>query len=170
MQVELRLPSLDSLDHAIRDRDAFARATESDVPGDWPPEHLEAHVLDFVRSCIQRGDEHRDWGLYWIISTFPTDNRPCIAGIAGFTRPPEDGSEVEIGYSVVPSLQGRGIATRSVQMLLDKAREAGIRRVVAHTLLDHDGSIGVLEKQNFVDSGQVPGPGIRRYVLDLQND
>ena len=46
----------------------------------------------------------------------------------------------------------------------------GIRRVVAHTLLDHDGSIGVLEKQNFVDSGQVPGPGIRRYVLDLQND
>ena len=43
-----------------------------------------------------------------------------VVGLGGYTGPPVDGV-IEIGYSVAPSCQGRGIATAAVGQWLDRA-------------------------------------------------
>ena len=60
-------------------------------------------------------------------------------GTAGFKGAPHDGV-VEIGYGVVPSRQGRGLATRAVERLLEIAADHGSRRVVAETEPDNTAS------------------------------
>jgi RimJ/RimL family protein N-acetyltransferase len=57
---------------------------------------------------------------------------------------------VEIGYAVVRSHWGQGIATEAVRELLGILREhADVERVVAHTPLDRPESARVVEKAGF---------------------
>lgn len=57
---------------------------------------------------------------------------------------------VEIGYAVVRSHWGRGIATEAVRELMSIFRERpDVERVVAHTPLDRPESARVLEKAGF---------------------
>ena len=80
-----------------------------------------------------------------------------VVGLGGFTGPPTDG-EVEIGYSVAPSRRGRGIATAAVGLWLARAAEAGLRRVVAHTLPAENASTAVLRRHGFVRDGEATDP------------
>jgi len=57
---------------------------------------------------------------------------------------------VEIGYAVVESHRGRGIATEAVRELLRRiAPRTDVERVVAHTPLDRPESARVVEKAGF---------------------
>ncbi len=50
----------------------------------------------------------------------------------------------ELGYAVAPARRGRGIATAAVRVLLERARAAGLREVIAHTLAEPSASTSVL--------------------------
>ena len=92
-----------------------------------------------------------------------------VVGLGGFTGPPTDG-EVEIGYSVAPSRQGRGVATTAVGLWLDRATRGGVRRVRAHTLPQETASGSVLRRHGFVRDGEVTDPDegtVWRWVRDL---
>jgi RimJ/RimL family protein N-acetyltransferase len=56
---------------------------------------------------------------------------------------------VEIGYSIVPELQRRGLATRAVALLCDRAAIGGAKVVTAETLPALIASQGVLLKSGF---------------------
>lgn len=57
---------------------------------------------------------------------------------------------VEIGYAIVESHRGRGLATEAVRALVRRiAQRADVRRVVAHTPLDRPESARVVEKAGF---------------------
>ena len=56
----------------------------------------------------------------------------------------------ELGYAVAPSRQRRDIATAVVRELVCRARDTGLRTVVAHTLADESASTRVLTKSGFV--------------------
>jgi ribosomal-protein-alanine N-acetyltransferase len=71
-----------------------------------------------------------------------------LAGFGGFKGPPVGGT-VELGYAVAPDRQGRGIATDVVRQLLERARDAGVVTVVAHTLAEDNPSTSVLRKTGF---------------------
>src|SRR4051794_26351645 len=75
-----------------------------------------------------------------------------VVGLGGYTGPPVDGV-IEIGYSVAPSCQGRGIATAAVGQWLDRAAPAGVRRVGAHPPPGEDASSGVLRRNGFGRDG-----------------
>ena len=75
--------------------------------------------------------------------------------------PPADGV-VEVGYSVVPSWQRRGIATEAVRGLLDAARARGARAAAAHTLPHLTPSIGVLTGLGF-DRTDPPEPDVLAF-------
>lgn len=64
--------------------------------------------------------------------------RPTLVGTVSYKRPPTDGV-VEIGYSVVPSCQRRGLATEASRALIESSWKRGAEVVVAHTLrhLEH---------------------------------
>jgi RimJ/RimL family protein N-acetyltransferase len=76
------------------------------------------------------------------------DDDGTLVGFGGFKGPPVGGT-VELGYAVAPERQGRGIATEVVRQLVERARDAGVRTVVAHTLAEENASTRVLTKSQF---------------------
>ena len=59
--------------------------------------------------------------------------------------------EADIGYTVIPQAQGRGIASEALRAVCDYAFNlVGVKAVNAHVLADNVGSMRVLEKTGFV--------------------
>ncbi len=81
-----------------------------------------------------------------------------LVGFGGFKGRPT-GGEVEIGYAVAPSRQGRGIATAAAEVMIDQARPSGVEVVVAHTLAELNASTSVLRRCGFVHVATVDDPG-----------
>jgi RimJ/RimL family protein N-acetyltransferase len=67
-----------------------------------------------------------------------------VVGGIGFHGPPRDGL-VEVGYGVVSSVRGQGVATASLRLLLDLAAGLnGVRRVCGRTAPDNVASQHVM--------------------------
>jgi RimJ/RimL family protein N-acetyltransferase len=89
-----------------------------------------------------------------------------LIGAGGYTGPPANGT-VEIGYSIAPAYRGRGLATAAE--LIARARAAGVRTVLAHTLAEANPSTGVLTGLGFTRTAELDsedGP-IWRWELPL---
>lgn len=84
------------------------------------------------------------WGLFTIVEK---SSAFSIGGI-GFKSAPNESGEVEIGYGVSQSYQGRGVASEAVLAVCDFARH-GARFVIAETDRDNVASQRVLEKCGF---------------------
>lgn len=111
-----------------------------DRPGEWHPQYRTADLLGIARMLLDAyaamdvaPDDRSPWWVYGIV----VGGR--LVGDAGFHGPPPpDGPvEVEIGYSVVPALRGRGIATRACGLLLAHAWRNGAERVRADVDADN---------------------------------
>jgi len=100
------------------------------------------------------------WGVFVIVDKTSASS---IGGI-GFKGAPNERGEVEIGYGVSDSFQGRGVATEAVQALCDFAR-VGARVVIAETDRDNVASQRVLEKSGFRIDGQ--GDELIRWRRDV---
>ncbi|ABP61519.1 GNAT family N-acetyltransferase [Enterobacter sp. 638] len=58
--------------------------------------------------------------------------------------------EADIGYTVIPQAQGRGIASEALRAVCDYAfNQVGVKAVNAYVLADNVGSVRVLEKTGF---------------------
>jgi len=78
-----------------------------------------------------------------------------VIGGCGFLGPPDATGSVEIGYGLVPSEGGKGIATEAVRGLLEAAwKDPAVNLVVAFPDRDNEPSQGVLRRVGFrhVDS------------------
>lgn len=85
----------------------------------------------------------------WVTYLFLLHEPRTLVGWGGFKGPPTDG-EVELGYSVAPAFEGRGIATTAVLHLLSKAADhPEVAAVTAHTLAEPGASPRVLERTGF---------------------
>ncbi len=106
------------------------------VADDYPTEFSAG-----VASQVASGSE---LGPYVIISS---DDAIVVGELGGaFVN---DGT-VEVGYAVVRSREGQGLATAAVRELLRRlALLPDVRRVVAHTPLDRPASARVVEKAGF---------------------
>lgn len=82
----------------------------------------------------------------------------AVVGGACFKGPPNAAGQVEIGYGVEPSEQGRGYATEAVKRLVRWAfQQPGVETVVAETAADNVASQRVLEKAGLRRGGAL-GP------------
>ena len=72
-----------------------------------------------------------------------------VVGDIGFHGPLDDQQQVTIGYQVVPSAQGRGLATAACAMIIQLAWSAGARRLLASTDADNVASRRVLRRNGF---------------------
>jgi ribosomal-protein-alanine N-acetyltransferase len=100
--------------------------------------------LDFPEALPRTRDElvqgtPSEWYSHLIIDT----DTNTLVGFGGYKGPPTEG-EVEIGYSVAPDHQRRGHATAAAQLLIERARAAGVIRVCAYTLAEPNASTRVL--------------------------
>lgn len=89
-----------------------------------------------------------------------------VVGGIGFFGPPLD-AEVEIGYGIVPSRQGRGYATEALLAMIAMAwADARVRTVVAGTDPGNAASQRVLGKAGFRRiAGRITASGEFRYEL-----
>ena len=99
-----------------------------------------------------RASDANPWGFHLFF-----DNDGSLVGFGGWKGTPLDGV-VELGYSVAPTRQGRGIATAAVRELISRARVASLKSVVAHTLPESSASTGVLTRCGFSYVGEIPDP------------
>ena len=88
------------------------------------------------------------WGLFVIVET---SSGLSVGGI-GFKGIPNERGEVEVGYGVCPSYQGRGVASEALDALCEFAR-GRVDAIVAETDLDNVASQRVLEKCGFRSAG-----------------
>jgi RimJ/RimL family protein N-acetyltransferase len=125
---------------------ALAAALGVVVPDGWPPGQ---HTMDAVRYFIDRPELLAEgWSDYYVIATAtPTTPATLVCSI-GYQGQPA-GERVEVGYSVVEAWRKRGIATEAVSALVERARQYGMRAVIAHALPHNAASIAVLTRSRF---------------------
>jgi [ribosomal protein S5]-alanine N-acetyltransferase len=148
--------TLELVDAELRAPAELAAALGAALAPDWPPEFHSPGRLRLTRKALE-DPAATGWWLHYVLSG------RTLAGVTGYKGPPQDGV-VELGYSIVPSHQRRGLATEAVGALVAAAWERGAEVVVAHTLPDREPSIGVLRKLGFAPI-EPPEPGVLAFAL-----
>jgi len=140
---------------------ALARRLDARLPADWPPEFYDAEALNYTLERLESGEAAGVWTTYFFVRSADR----MLVGIGGYHTAPSEEGAVEVGYSVVPTLQGHGYATEATGALVDRAFEdPSVNRVVATTLPGLTPSIRVVEKLGFARSDVAPEPGVIAFV------
>lgn len=127
---------------------------------DYPSEG-DVVILDLLHRAGADGwpGADRAWGHRQVVER---ESGLAVGGI-GFAGPPE-GGEVEVGYGIVPSRQGRGYATEAVQAMAAMAwAQPAVTAVLASTDPGNVASQRVLGKAGF---RRVAEASEYRYRLD----
>jgi RimJ/RimL family protein N-acetyltransferase len=98
------------------------------------------------------------------------DDHGALVGNRGWKGRPEQAA-AELGYAAAPARQRRGIATAVVRELVERARRAGLRVVVAHTLAEENASTKVLTRCGFTRTAELADPDegrVWRWELRLR--
>ncbi len=132
------------------------------VPANWPPVDWEPHVLDILEAQYARCPEQMAWQRYVAVRD-PDGTRTLVGMVGAFWRETAP-SECEIGYSVLPPFEGRGLATEAAGALIELiAADERILSVVAHTFPRLAGSVRVMERCGLVFEGPGEEVGTVRY-------
>ena len=110
-------------------------------------------------------DTPPEWGVQLFFD--PVDG--ALVGNGGWKGAPVDGV-AELGYAVAEGRRNRGLATAAVRELVRRARGAGVRLAIAHTLAEVSASTAVLTRCGFARVGDVVDPDdgpLWRWELSL---
>ena len=145
----------------------LARLLRAKVTEGWPPESVR-DVLPFFLESFRAGSVEACWSLPWY-GLLRIGGEEILCGSIGFKGPPDAAGMVEVGYSVLPEYEGRGIATEMVRAVTDWAKgKPDVRAVEAETFPDNIGSTRVLEKVGFMGVSPGTEPGTIRFRLVVQ--
>lgn len=115
----------------------------------WDPQFPREDDLDGV-SMIQDPDERgsHTWGSRLVVRA----HDGLVVGSIGFFGPPDPGEppEGEVGYGLVESARGHGVATEALRAVLAEADREGVR-VRASVLPENAASVRVLAKCGFIE-------------------
>jgi ribosomal-protein-alanine N-acetyltransferase len=150
---------------ALDGSSALEAALGARIPASWPPEYLDPDAFEFTLARLAEGPEQAKWWLHFFVLRETGAGRTLI-GSGGYKGPPSADGMVEVGYGIVSDYRRRGFASEAVRGLLTQAfGVASVRHVIAETLPELAGSIGVLEKCGFHLTGEGSEPGVIRFDL-----
>ncbi len=166
----VRTPRLDlvaaTLEHVqaeLQSHAALAQILGAEVPQGWPPGEYDRDAQEFFRAQLSSNPSLVGWLTWYAIARNAAGVRESLVAGAGFLGPPADGV-VEIGYSVVPRVRGRGYAGEIVGALVAHAfEEPAVDEVIAHTSDENVASTRVLLRCGFRRAGPGPEPGSVEY-------
>ncbi len=146
------------ISRAEHDGVALAAALGARLVAEWPPEAMIPMLGAWSGELLHRPDLAGWFNWHWL------ENGELV-GLGGFKGEPDDGGAVEIGYALVPSRRGRGLAREALAALLGWAfSDARLRRVDAEASADNPRSIALLEALGFRALPAID-PEIARYAL-----
>lgn len=165
-RLDLLPASLAALEAELRSPSELATILGAEVPQGWPPGEYDLSAIRYFRDHLATDPEAAEW-LSWYAMLRPVGTgRPTLVAAAGFFGPPDNGSSVEIGYSVVSAFAGHGFATEIVRALADHAFATGrVRRILAHTTAGNSASVKVLDHAGFTCVGPGREKGTIEYVM-----
>lgn len=133
------------------------------VPPSWPPGEYDRTAIEYLRDRMREGGEACAGWYSWYAIERATGT---LVAAGGYFGPPVDGV-VEIGYSVLPEVQRRGIATEMARALVTRAfAHPLVRTVRAHTYDTNPASIRVLERCGFARRGPGESPGAVEFRIE----
>jgi [ribosomal protein S5]-alanine N-acetyltransferase len=134
------------------------------VPPGWPPGEYDRGAIEFFLARTREdGEAAAGWYSWYIVWRGGEGAPDTLAGAIGCLGPPREGT-AEIGYSVVESFRGRGIATEAIAAMAGRLLAMpGVTRVIAHTAEGNAHSQGALRRAGFRDAGPGTQPGLRRF-------
>lgn len=170
MTVPLRTPHLDvfpiTKEHLrveIFEPSKLAETLGVEVPEGWPPGLYDRDAAEFFLAQAELLGPAADGWFGWY-GVLRDGERRVLVGSAGYFGPPDVTGIVEIGYSVVESYRGRGVATEMVNALVERALgTAGVTAVVAEAHQDNIASHKVLERAGFEETGPGREPDHVRF-------
>ena len=133
---------------------ALGEALGTRLATDWPPEHWEDSVRAHIVAQLTAKPETVGWHRYMLLAGSPA---LLVGSLGAF---PCASGDVELGYSVVPSQQRRGLATEAAQGLTNwLLGQAAVHSVSAQTFANMPASIKVMERcgMRFVGPGDEEG-------------
>lgn len=138
---------------------SLAKILGAEVTSEWPPEHWEPHVYQFIRKQYEEEPRTRGWNRYVLL---PENGRRVLIGaVGGFSKVEGD---VEIGYSTIPSFQRRGYGTEAARALVDwLLTQKDVKSVSAQTYPRLPESIKVMERCRMEYVGPGEDEGTVRY-------
>jgi [ribosomal protein S5]-alanine N-acetyltransferase len=163
-RLELVLGTTDILRADLEGPDVLASALGCRVPAEgWPPGEWDADAVRWMLDIIESGRGPGGWGAWYYLRSADR----LLVGAGGFKGGPDASRTVEIGYSVVESVQRQGIATEAALGLTAYAfADPAVTRVIAETLPHLVASLGVMRNLGFVPVEPASEPGVVRYGID----
>ena len=145
----------------------LAQIIQATIPENWPPADWEPHVFTTLLAQYEKHPRQVAWHRYLTLRN-PDQTRTLIGAAGAFWRETAP-NECEIGYSVLPPWEGRGLATEAAQALIAQIRlDPGIESILAHTFPHLAASIRIMEKCGLIPDGEGEEPGTIRYRLRLR--
>ncbi|WP_165903735.1 GNAT family N-acetyltransferase [Hymenobacter gummosus] len=121
----------------------------------WPGSMEAQMALASGYQHLRRDPALQPWWMYLLVHR----QEQRLIGLAGFKGRPDEQGTVEIGYSVLESYRGQGLATEAARALKDYAfGHPRVRRVTALTQPARNASCRVLEKAGLQYLGPVIDP------------
>jgi RimJ/RimL family protein N-acetyltransferase len=139
MKVELVLPTPDGAGFWLKVR--IQKSTQENNPiGILSEERLRQQIIESSFEISERNSVHR----YFIQAA---DGN--FAGVISLKDINWESGVCELGYLIAEDYQGKGIATRAVEKILEKAFAAGITKIKATTSVQNTPSYRVLQRNGF---------------------
>jgi RimJ/RimL family protein N-acetyltransferase len=141
-----------------------------DVPPGWPPGEYDRDAQDFFRERLRdEGPAAVGWYGWYALLRGDGGAPDALVGAGGYLGPPDAEGTVEIGYSILPEWEGRGLASELAVALAERALAMPtVTRVIAHTDAENAGSRAVLERAGLRPAGDGPIPGSLRYEREKE--
>jgi RimJ/RimL family protein N-acetyltransferase len=161
--------TLDIADKQLDDPPAFFAALGVEPCAGWPPPLNDRETMAWTRDKLAEAPETAGWHAWAFIDPGPGHGLGRLIGIGGFTGPPDDAGEVEVGYAILPREEGKGYATEATRGLtLWAFGDPRVARVVALTLAGANGvaSRRVLEKAGYSGPEPASEEGVLRFWRD----
>jgi acetyltransferase len=95
------------------------------------------------------------------------DGREVELGVTRYVTNP-DGETCEFAIVVADAWQGRGLARRMLEILIDVARARGLKTMIGHILSMNQPMIKLCEKLGFTISDVRDDPTTKRATLELE--
>jgi len=147
----------------MSDRDRFADILGAVIPSEWPPA-TAADAVPYFLSTLEAHPHWEQWLTRYVV--LAAGGQRVLVGSVGFLGAPDEVGMVEIGYSVLPEFQGRGIAGEMVGALVRWAFEhQEVRCVEADTEPTNIASWSLLARLGFSPLGAGREPGSQRLRL-----
>ncbi len=147
MNIETERLVLESISPALAGRIVARDQTDGD---NWHPEYPFEDELAPLAGLAASSSPDPFFTMYLI----RRKSDGCAIGGFGFRGPPDDAGQVVLGYGLVASVRGAGLATEAVCRALALAAEHGALFAAADTDLHNRSSQRVLEKAGLFETSR----------------